>query len=90
MNFTNADKVKEKTKKYTHKTRKIRVHDIRNGNTIFVRQRKKNKYSTPFEPIQYIVERVKGTMITASTATDERRSAKEHQNIHHLTIKYLC
>ena len=64
---------KEKIKKYADKLRKTCSHDIRNGDTVLVRQRRNNILSTPFEPIPYIVERVKGTMITASRKTDHRQ-----------------
>ena len=33
----------------------------------------RNKFSTPFQPIPYIVERVKETMITAKRTADQRR-----------------
>ena len=56
-----------------------------------MRQRRNNKYNTPLEPTQCIVETAKGTMVTAST---ERRTKdecrKQHQKILHLRIKCLC
>ena len=40
--------------------------------SVLVRQEKRNKLSTPFEPISYHVTRVKGSTITAQTTTDNR------------------
>ena len=42
------------------------------GETVLVRQEKRNKLSTPFEPIPYHVTRIKGSMITAQRTTDNR------------------
>jgi hypothetical protein len=41
-------------------------HTIKVGDTVLVRQRKKNKWSTRFDPKPYCVTQVKGTMITAT------------------------
>ena len=41
-------------------------HTIKVGDTVLVRQRKKNKWSTRFDPKPYCVTQVNGTMITAT------------------------
>ena len=41
-------------------------HNILVGDTVLVRQKKKNKWSTRFDPEPYCVTRTKGTMITAT------------------------
>ena len=69
----NDQKAKEKMKEYADHTRNTVNHNISTGDIVLVRQRRRNKFSTPFEPIPYIVERVHGTMITAERTTDQRR-----------------
>ena len=71
--ITNDRKAKEKMKEYADHTRNTVNHNISTGDIVLVRQRRRNKVSTPFEPIPYIVEKVKGTMITAKRTTDQRR-----------------
>ena len=46
---------------------KIKAYaDIKPGDTVLVRQPKKNKLSTPFDPEPLVVEEKKGSMVTAS------------------------
>lgn len=50
-------KTKEKMKKYADKSRKLAIMKYTKWRfSLLVRQRRKNKFSTPFEPIPYIVE----------------------------------
>ena len=60
-------------KEYADHTRNTVNHNISTGDIVLVRQRRRNKFGTSFEPIPYIVERVKGAMITAKRTTDQRR-----------------
>ena len=46
---------------------------------MLVRQRRRNKFSTPFEPIPYILEGANGTMITAKRTTDPLKTNNEKQ-----------
>ena len=71
--ITNDRKAKEKMKEYADHTRNTVNHNISTGDIVLVRQRGRNTFSTPFEPIPYIVEKVKGTMITTKRTTDQRR-----------------
>ena len=70
---SNDRKAKQKMKTYADKSRKTAGHEIKVGDTVLVRQRKRNKFSTPFESTPYMVEKIKGTMITASRITDNRK-----------------
>ena len=71
--ITNDQKAKEKMKEYADHTRNTVNHNISTGDIVLVRQRRRNKFITPFEPIPYIVEKVHGTMITAKRTTDQKR-----------------
>ena len=57
---------KEKMKMNADKFNHAKEHTILVGDTILVRQQKKNKLSTRFDPEPYQVTRVKGTMVTAT------------------------
>ena len=63
---------KKKEKKYADTRRRTKLRKFMMGETVLVRQEKRNKLSTPFEPIPYHVTRVKGSMITAQRTTDNR------------------
>ena len=71
--INNDQQAKDKMKKYADKSRNVSTHDIRSGDTVLVKQPRRNKFSTPFEATPYIVETVKGSMITARRTTDRRR-----------------
>ena len=60
---------KEKMKMNADKFNHAKEHTILVGDTILVRQQKKNKLSTRFDPEPYQVTRVKGTMVTATRLT---------------------
>ena len=57
---------KEKIKAYADKKLRVRPSDIKPGDTVLVRQQKKNKLSTPYRPEPLVVEEKKGSMVTAS------------------------
>ena len=57
---------KEKMKMNADKFNHAKEHTILVGDTVLVRQQKKNKLSTRFDPEPYQVTRVKGTMVTAT------------------------
>ena len=44
----------------------MRESNIKLGDTVLVKQPKANKLSTPFNPVPFVVEEKKGSMITAS------------------------
>ncbi len=56
---------KEKQKNYADQKRKTTPHEIKPGDTVLVRQPRENKFSLPYDPVPYTVEKVKGSMITA-------------------------
>ena len=58
------ENVKEKMKMNADKFNHAKEHTILIGDTVLVRQQKKNKLSTRFDPEPYQVTRVKGTMVT--------------------------
>ena len=62
----NDERAKERMKKYADKRSRATVSNIQVGDTVLIRQRKQNKWSTKFDPFPFIVVRRKGTMITAS------------------------
>ncbi len=48
--FTNDEKAKRKMKQYADKLRKVESHDLQKGDTVLVKQKKKNKFSSVYEP----------------------------------------
>ena len=52
--------------------RNTRPHNITLGDYVLLKQMKKNKYSTAFEPAFYIVYRIDGSSIAARRVTDGR------------------
>ena len=56
---------KEKVKKYVDRTRKAKDTDLKVGDTVLVRQDKKNKFSTSYDPQPYKVVSIKGSSVTA-------------------------
>ena len=57
---------KSKIKAYAESKLGTKPSDIKPGDTVLVRQPKKNKLSTPFNPEPLVVEEKKGSMVTAS------------------------
>ena len=57
---------KSKIKVYADSKLGTKPSDIKPGDTVLVRQPKKNKLSTPFDPEPLVVEEKKGSMVTAS------------------------
>jgi hypothetical protein len=45
---------------------KMARNRIKRGDTVLVKQRKRNKFTPKYDPRQYTVERVKGSLVTAS------------------------
>ena len=58
-------KAKEKMKQRADKRARSRQPDIKIGDTVLVRQKKRNKLTMKFDPAPYKVIEVKGSMITA-------------------------
>ena len=59
------EKAKSKMKQYADAKRKAKNTVIQVGDTVLLRQKKQNKFSTKFDPSPFKVTRKKGTMITA-------------------------
>ena len=64
--------LKRKMKIYADKRANAKPSPIREGDTVLLRQEKKNKLSTPFEGVPYTVFQKKGSMVTAERTTDGR------------------
>ena len=61
----NDRRVKDKMKEYADKKRRAQKSNLKIGDTVLVRQRKQNKFSTRFDSKPWEVVRKKGTMVTA-------------------------
>ena len=59
------EKAKEKMKQNADRRAHSKPSDIKVGETVLIRQRKKNKFTTKFDPSPFQVVRVRGTMVTA-------------------------
>ena len=66
------DLAKQKVNMYAGRRANAKPSPIREGDTVLLRQEKKNKLSTPFEGIPYTVFQKKGSMVTAERTTDGR------------------
>ena len=60
--------IKAKQKEKLDEKRRTKEHTIKKGDLVLVKQEKTNKLLTPYGPTPHIVERVKGSMITATRA----------------------
>ena len=67
---------KEKMKKYSDHRQHSKTTDLKIGDTVLIRQPKKNKLTPPFNPKPFTVEARKGTMVTV-----KRGSKKITRNI---------
>ena len=59
------EKAKEKMKQNADRRAHSKPSDIKVGETVLIRQRKKNKFTTKFDPSTFQVVRVRGTMVRA-------------------------
>ena len=59
------DNVMGRAKAYADERHRAKPHDFNVGDTVLVRQRKVNKLTPYYSPNPYIIEAIKGTMITA-------------------------
>ena len=66
------EKIKQQSCDYANVKRRTQKLDYQTGDIVFVKQAKKNKLDTTFEPIPYRVTKVQGSMITAERLTDKR------------------
>ena len=81
---------KAKMKAYVDHKRQVKPHNLYAGDITLVKQRRLNKPSTHFEPVPYTVLDVKGSLITARRATDQKevirnRNYQTHQEVPYLT-----
>ena len=60
----NDNKSKQKMVKYANSKRKTKPHTLKIGDIVLVKQKKINKFSTPFNPNPYRIIKRKGNMIT--------------------------
>ena len=57
--------------------RKTRENNLLLGDYVLVKQPKKNKWSTPYEPVFYVVCSIRGSQITARRVTDGRTVCRD-------------
>ena len=57
--------------------RKTRENNLILGDYVLVKQPRKNKWSTPFEPVFYVVCSIRGSQITARRVTDGRTVCRD-------------
>ena len=57
---------KAKMKEHADKRSHAQCSDIKVGDKVLIRQRRKNKFSTKFDPSPFEVVRVSGTMVTVT------------------------
>ena len=69
--FQNDNKSKQIMTKYANKKRKTKPHTLKIGDIVLVKQKKINKFSTPFNPNPYTVVKKKGNMITAKSSENQ-------------------
>ena len=65
-------KAKEKAADYANKRRNATNRTINIGDQVLVKQRKKNKLSTSFDIVPFIVTDIKGSMITVKALNSDR------------------
>ena len=61
----NDDRAKHRMKEHADTRSRAKQSNIKVGDTVLIRQRKENKWSTKFDPSPFRVVRRKGTMVTA-------------------------
>ena len=57
--------------------RKTRVNNLLLGDYVLVKQPRKNKWSTPYEPMFYVVCSIRGSQVTARRVTDGRTVCRD-------------
>ena len=62
-------KYKQKMKQQ-REGRKTRENNLLLGDYVLLKQPRKNKWSTPYEPVFYVVCRISGSQVTARRVTD--------------------
>ena len=63
---------KARFKAYADLKRRTKPHSLNVGDHALIKQRPQNKASPRFEPVPYTIQDVKGSMITAKRATDQK------------------
>ena len=65
-------KAKEKAAEYANNRRRATDRTVNIGDQVLVKQRKKNKLSTSFDIVPFIVTEIKGSMITVKALNSDR------------------
>ena len=75
------ESIDEKDRRYKEKMKReganIKEHNFILGDYVLLRQRKSNKWSTPYEPVFYTVTKISGSTITARRITDGREICRD-------------
>ena len=69
--FQEDRKSKENMIDYANKKRKTKPHSLNVGDSVLVKQKKINKFSSPFNPNPLTITKIKGSMITAKSNQNE-------------------
>ena len=73
-NVMKSDKInKEKMKSYADRKNNAKPSQLKVGDTVLVKQEKKDKLTTPFNPKPMKIVETKGTMITAKSCDEEKQ-----------------
>lgn len=67
----NTQERKTKAREYADTKRRVKESKIKIGDVVLVKQEKKNKFTTPFDPKPLKVIAIKGTMVTAKRVDKE-------------------
>ncbi len=71
------DRKYKETIKQRAENRNTREHKFVVGDYVLIKQRKRNKWSTAYEPVTYIIYRIDGSAISARRVTDGRRITRD-------------
>ena len=68
-------------KRYADSKRYVKDHKVQIGDLVLVPQRKRNKFTTPYRNMKYVVIKTKCAMITARNAQTMTRDASKMKKI---------
>ncbi len=77
---------KARAKAYADESRGTAPHKFQEGDTVLVRQQKQNKLSMPFESKPYIVDNIKGSLVSAERVGDRRKITRNSSHFKKVNI----
>ncbi len=75
-----------KAKAYADERPRTAPHKFQEGDTVLVRQQKQNKLSTPFESKPYIVDNIKGSLVSAEGVGDRQKITRNRSHFKTVNI----